>query len=225
MSTGSPFLPNCLHEGDFEVTRKIVSERDIEALAVNGVVEVDRAMIVTPLAREYASRKGIRLVYGRGAVPSAEAIPRSATGGGEDPDMLERSVAREVARVLSGLGDNDARTIPSWSPLATAEGVVRINEAREGEPGRAVIVATGANRPGVAAALTSAISATGTDIEDISQTIVAGFFSMIFVANMDSLKTGQTFKEFKEKVEVAGRGVGAEIVVMHEAILKAMHRV
>ena len=55
--------------------------------------------------------------------------------------------------------------------------------------------------------------------------LVAEFFSMIFVVNLDKLGCGLTFRGFKDKVEGAGRTVGAETVVFHEAILRAMHRV
>ncbi len=210
------------------MSRKIISESDIEALARNGTVEVVRGMIVTPLAREYASRKGIRLVYGGGSVPSAEDIPRDpGTGlkGTEGEQALRRTIAETVVRVMSDMDTPAARrAIPPQSPLASEGAGERLAEARAGEPQRAVVVATGNNRPGVAAALTQAISECGTDIQDISQTIVADFFSMIFVLNLDAMSGGLSFKAFKGKIEAAGRGVGAEVVVMHESILRAMHR-
>ena len=210
------------------MSRQIITEADIEALAKDGIVEVVRGMIVTPLAREHASRQGIRLVYGGGSVPSAEDIPRDvATGrkGTSDDESLRMAVAEEVVRALADLPSRADRSIPAWSPLADTGAAERLAEARAGEPQRAVVVATGVNRPGVVAALTAAVSDCGTDIQDISQTIVADFFSIIMVANLDTLVAGLTFRAFKEKVESAGRGVGAEVVVLHEAILRAMHRV
>ncbi len=208
------------------MVRKIITEKDVDALASKGVLAVDSGMIVTPLAREYATRQGIRLVYASGSVPSAESIPRDPVSGSRGPsdDRLRKVIAEEVVRALSQ-GDRGGSFIPSYSPLAEDGAAARIAAHQAGEPNRAIVVATGRNQPGVAAALTSAISDCGTDIQDISQTIVANFFSMIFVVNLDTLKGGMTFKEFKNKVEVAGRAVGAEMMVMHEAILKAMHRI
>ncbi len=207
--------------------KKIITERDVDALASKGVITVDSSMIVTPLAREHAARQGIRLVYGTGAVPSAESIPHDPLSGSRGPsdDRLRKVIADEVVRALASGGERDRRFIPSYSPLADDGAGARIAAHQAGEPNRGIIVATGRNQPGVAAALTSAISDCGTDIQDISQTIVSNFFSMIFVVNLDSLKGGMNFKEFKQKVEVAGHAVGAEIMVMHEAILKAMHRI
>ncbi len=206
------------------MAKQIITETDIEALAKNGVVEVTKGMIVTPYAREYATRKGIRLTYGGGTVPSAEDIPRDPeTGlkGTPNEEALRRSIAEAVVQVMSDMDSPAARrAIPPQSPLADE----RLAEAKAGEPQRAIVVATGANKPGVAAALTQAISQCGTDIQDISQTIVSGFFSMIFVLNLDTLNKSLSFKAFKEKIEAAGKSVGAEVAVMHESILKAMHR-
>lgn len=205
--------------------KRIVTEKDVEALASRGVVEVDSNMIITPLAREFAMRQGIRLVYAQGSVPSAESVPGDPVSGGRGPndDKLRKVIADEVVRALSG--QQGRSVIPSYSPLAQDDAAQKIAAHRAGEPNRGIVVATGRNQPGVAAALTSAISDCGTDIQDISQTIVSNFFSMIFVVNLDTLKGGMNFKEFKSHVEQAGRSVGAEIMVMHEAILKAMHRI
>jgi len=207
--------------------KRIITEADIESLAKNGVVEVLRGMVVTPLAREYASRKGIRLVYGGGTVPSAEDIPRDPQTGlkGLSEDVLKLTVAEEVARAIAEASEPPRDMIPSFSPLASPSVADELAEASAKEPQRAVVVATGVNHPGIAAALTSAISECGADIQDISQTIVGEFFSMIFVVNLATITTGLTFRDFKERVENAGRGVGAEVVVFHQGILNAMHRV
>jgi ACT domain-containing protein len=209
------------------VSNKIVTETDIESLATNGVVQVVRGMIVTPLAREHASRKGIGLVYAGGPVPSAEDLPRDPlTGrkGAESEEALRRTVTDEVVRMMTEMTGRTGKIIPEHSPLAAPDAATRLAEASRGEPQRAVVVATGRNHPGIASALTNAISDCGADIQDLSQTIVSDFFSMIFVLNLDTLKGGLTFKGFKERLEAAGRAVGAEVVCIHEAILQAMHR-
>ncbi len=209
------------------MSKKVITEADIEALARDGVVEVVRGMIVTPLAREYASRRGIRLVYGGGSVPSSEDIPRDPHSGGKGPvvpDVLVH-VTEEVSRALLGVTDSPERSIPEGSPVRDDRLPAALQEARAQEPARAVVVATGMNRPGVAAAVTSAISECGAEIQDISQTIVSDFFSMILVVNLETLKPGLSFRAFKDRVESAGRDIGAETAVFHEAILRAMHRV
>ncbi len=209
------------------MSSKIITEADIESLAKNGVVQVVRGMIVTPLAREHASRKGIRLVYAGGSVPSSEDLPRdplTGSKGAESDDALRRVVTDEVVRMMSGMSGKTTKGISEHSPLAVPDVASRLAMAQAGEPQRAVVVATGRNRPGIASALTIAIGECGADIQDLSQTIVSDFFSMIFVVNLDTMKGELSFKGFKERLEAAGKAVGAEVVCIHEAILRAMHR-
>lgn len=206
---------------------KIITETEVDALAKNGVLEVVRGMILTPLAREHASRNGIRLVYGGGTVPSSEDLPRDPGTGRKGPshEAIVATVLEEVVRAMSEAPAPRAENVPARSPLAS-EGVATVlDEAAASDCARAIVVATGLNRPGIAACLNTSISECGTDIQDISQTIVSDFFSMIFVVNLASLASGMTFKAFKEHVEAAGKSVDAEVVVFHESILRAMHRV
>jgi len=207
--------------------KKVITEKDIDSLVRNGVIEVVRGMIVTPSAREYASRNGIRLVYGGGSVPSAEDVPRDPQSGAKGPEesRLVEEVTGEVLRAIESLPVRGERAIPPESPLQDARTAEVLQQAEVREPARAVVVAAGVNRPGIAASITTAISDCGADIQDISQTIISDFFSMILVVNLETLASGITFRAFKDRVEAAGREVGAETSVFHEAILRAMHRV
>lgn len=98
------------------------------------------------------------------------------------------------------------------------------NTKERGE--RAVVTSTGFNSPGIVAALTSTIFECGGDIRDISQTIVSDFFTMIMIVDISRLsEKGITFKEFKRKLTEKAKEVGVEVVVIHEDILKSMHRI
>jgi len=206
---------------------QVITEVEIEALARDGVIEVRRGMIVTPLAREHASRKGIRLVYGGGTVPSSEDLPRDPRTGGKGvaaDDALRQRIADVVVQAITERSVASSRLISPHSPLKDPEVATRLADLAAREPQRAVMVATGTNRPGIAAALSQAISECGADILDISQTVVGDFFSMIFVLSLDTMNRDLSFKGLKEHLEQAGKAAGAEVMVIHEAILKAMHR-
>ncbi len=206
--------------------KKVLTEADIEALAHDGVVQVLQGMIVTPLAREHASRKGIRLVYGGGTVPSSETLQgMTPSGVSQDTAGLIAAVMEEVTRAVRDLPSPPVSAMDRDSPAAPLAQQVPGSDDALAPGHRAVVVATGMNRPGVAAAITASVSEFGCDIEDISQTILSEFFSMILVVNLAGLGSAMSFKAFKEHLEEAGRGVGAEVMVMHEAILHAMHRV
>lgn len=195
--------------------KSVITENDIDRLAKGSVLEVTRDMIITPLAREYASRKGVRLVYSKGNVPSSEEIPEHIP-----QESLSALVASEVIAVL----EKERKHTAKFSEANLAYPLVE--SPKNGKVERAIVVATGLNRPGIAAALTTAISDCGADIQDISQTIVSEFFCMIFVVNLSGIhEKGMNFLGFKEKIETAGKQINSEVFVMHEAILRTMHRI
>ncbi len=90
---------------------------------------------------------------------------------------------------------------------------------------RAVVSVTGANAPGVAALFCQVMADSGVDIVDISQTIVAGFYTMLYVVDVAGLeKRGLSLLEFRERIQAVAESIGAQAWVMHENVLKAMHR-
>ena len=178
-------------------------------------------MIVTSWAREWANRNGILLEYERRAVPNSESIPFDAKAGdGQDLEKMAEMLAQEV---LKGLETDNS---PKKAEPVNNSGPTMPSAPDLENDNQAIVVAAGMNRPGVAAGLSNAISACGADINDISQTLAGDFFSMIFVVDTSGLGAkGMSFMDFKERVEESGKGVGAQCVVFHARLLKAMHRV
>ena len=84
----------------------------------------------------------------------------------------------------------------------------------------------GQNRTGILSRLTDVISGLGCDIQNVSQTIVSGYFTMILIVEVESLqKQGKTFDEFRRALLKETEALGLQAMVMHEDVLKAMHRV
>jgi len=92
---------------------------------------------------------------------------------------------------------------------------------------RALVTIVGRNRPGVVAGISSAVAGCGGDLADMNQTIVGDYFSLIFVVDLQGLATkGVSFRVFKEKLlEEEARLGCVKILVMHEGIFSAMHKV
>src|SRR5439155_12601475 len=88
---------------------------------------------------------------------------------------------------------------------------------------RAVVTTTGRNQKGMVAKIAQAIADAGGDILDISQTLVAGYFTMIIVVDTSGLAV--TFAEFKARLQQAVGALGAECLVMHEDVVNALQRV
>jgi len=84
-----------------------------------------------------------------------------------------------------------------------------------------VVTVTGIDHPGIIAALTSKIADFGINIEDLSQTVVSGLFTMILVVDI----TGKDLSAFQKALEDVGKDQKVEIRVQHEKIFRFMHRV
>jgi ACT domain-containing protein len=88
---------------------------------------------------------------------------------------------------------------------------------------RAVVTTTGKNRKGIVAKLAQGIADAGGDILDISQTLVADYFTMIIIIDLSSLEV--PFTELKARLTEMVRGLGAECLVMHEDVVTALQRI
>ncbi len=86
---------------------------------------------------------------------------------------------------------------------------------------RAVITVTGIDHPGIIAAITRALADLDVNIEDLSQTIVQGLFTMILIADISDHDLAQ----LQARMAEVGREQGVQITVQHENIFKYMHRV
>jgi ACT domain-containing protein len=94
--------------------------------------------------------------------------------------------------------------------------------ATDGRPA-AIVTAVGKNRPFVLAEITTKIGELNGDIFDISQRIVSGYFSTILIVDIGRISTD--FAGFKGAVEGLSKSDDYKIVVQHERVFRAMHRI
>jgi ACT domain-containing protein len=87
----------------------------------------------------------------------------------------------------------------------------------------AIVTAVGKNRPFVLAEITAKIGELNGDIFDISQRIVSGYFSTILVVDIGRISTD--FAGFKQALEGLSKADDYKIVVQHERVFRAMHRI
>ncbi len=92
---------------------------------------------------------------------------------------------------------------------------------KEGQTERIIITVTGSDHPGIVAAVTNLLARVNANIEDISQTVVAGLFTMIMIANIGSAN----FDQLKRDLETIGERQGVQVTAQHENIFRYMHRV
>ncbi len=88
---------------------------------------------------------------------------------------------------------------------------------------RVIIAAFGKDRPGVGAALTAVLAEHNCSIEDISQTLLQDFFSMIMIVNIDGCTVD--FATLVERLKATETKLGMKVYVMHEDTFRYMHRI
>ena len=134
-------------------------------------------------------------------------------GPGSDPQLMHLVVREVVAAMTQGEGAPDDITRPREDPAQP--GVMQRS--------RAVVTASGRNGKGQVAGVAQTIADAGGDIMDLSQTIVADFFTMIMVVDISQLSF--SFAQFKTSLSRAAEGLGIHVTVMHEDVLRALQRV
>jgi ACT domain-containing protein len=134
---------------------------------------------------------------------------------------LAAIVAAEVTAALA----TPAAEHPARAPMAVrAELCASCLEQERRKVGRrAVVTTTGKNRKGIVANIARAIADAGGDILDISQTLVADYFTMIIIIDLTGLEI--PFTELKARLTEMVRALGAECLVMHEDVVTALQRI
>ncbi len=154
-----------------------------------------------------------------GAMAGARGVPEPSTPA---PPSGPDCGAAENTAFTTGRGS----VVPT-APTGEAASLEICNNCLEQEKARAgnraVVTTTGSNRTGVVAAVAGTIAEAGGDIQDMDQTLVAGFFTMIMVVDIGSLNV--PFEQFQEKLAHMARELGIHAVVMHESVLHALQRV
>lgn len=88
---------------------------------------------------------------------------------------------------------------------------------------RIVIAVIGRDRPGIMAGVTGVLAQRKANILDVSQTIMSDLFTMVMLVDIKGI--AGTFAQLQKDIEAHGRREGLSIVVQHEEIFRAMHRV
>ncbi|MCA9520226.1 MAG: ACT domain-containing protein [Myxococcales bacterium] len=197
--------------------RKVLTRDEFLRGVENKRFIVQAEMIVTPAVTALARQQGIELVVADSTARADEADPRA------------RMIVDTVYEVLGELAARQADPVDvpaGFEGRPKLYGSVHRSLEERAVGQRAVVTTTGFNRPGIVAMLTHTIAQLGVDILDISQTIISDFFTMIIVADLEGTRErGLSFRQFKDELEASAHALGVEIMVVHEDILNAMHRI
>ncbi|MBR5192347.1 MAG: ACT domain-containing protein [Clostridia bacterium] len=88
---------------------------------------------------------------------------------------------------------------------------------------KAIVTVIGKDKPGIIAKVSTNLAEKGVNIEDISQTIVQGNFTMLMLCEINENKL--SLIEVKNSLVELGKEIGVSIHVQHEDIFNAMHKI
>ena len=88
---------------------------------------------------------------------------------------------------------------------------------------KAVISVTGRDSVGIISKVSNGCAQYGVNILDISQTVLKGYFSMLMVADIDSITV--PFTDFVDSMTKLGEDNNLFIRTMHEDIFNSMHKI
>ena len=88
---------------------------------------------------------------------------------------------------------------------------------------KTIITVVGKDTVGIIAKVCTYLANNRINIEDISQTIVQGYFNMMMVVDMD--KCDKPFTDVADELAQIGEEIGVVIHCQREEIFESMHRI
>ena len=88
---------------------------------------------------------------------------------------------------------------------------------------KTIITVVGKDTVGIIAKVCTYLANNRINIEDISQTIVQGYFNMMMI--VDASKSTKPFGDVVEELDQIGGEIGVKIRCQHEDIFNKMHRI
>ena len=88
---------------------------------------------------------------------------------------------------------------------------------------KAIVTVIGKDKPGIIAKVSTCLAQNAVNIEDISQTLMQGNFTMLMLCDINNAKL--SLSELKEELVKLGNEIGVSIHVQHEDIFNAMHKI
>ena len=88
---------------------------------------------------------------------------------------------------------------------------------------KAIVTVIGKDKSGIIAKVSTVLAQNNVNIEDISQSIVQGYFTMIMLCNVK--ESPLSLKEIIAVLNKVGEEIGVSIHVQHEDIFNAMHKI
>ena len=88
---------------------------------------------------------------------------------------------------------------------------------------KAIITVIGKDQVGIMYGVSGVLNDLGVNIEDVTQTIMQEYFTMLMLVNIDEAKA--SFKQLRDALEELGQEKGLSIRIQKEEIFDTMHKI
>jgi ACT domain-containing protein len=88
---------------------------------------------------------------------------------------------------------------------------------------RAVVTVMGKDRPGIIAKISGVLYEYNVNVLDIRQNVMEDIFAMTML--VDLAKCSVELSELSKIMEETGNAIAVKVIIMHEDVFNAMHRV
>ncbi len=88
---------------------------------------------------------------------------------------------------------------------------------------KTIISVVGRDTVGIIAEVCTYLASANINVEDITQTIVHGFFNMMMI--VDTSSSTKNFQEMSSGLKEVGDEIGVTVLCQHEEIFDMMHRI
>ena len=88
---------------------------------------------------------------------------------------------------------------------------------------KAIISVIGKDRVGIMYRISKVLHDCSVNIEDVTQTIMQEYFTMLMLVQIDETKT--TFRQLSDALQETGDDIGVSVQIQKEDIFDAMHKI
>ena len=88
---------------------------------------------------------------------------------------------------------------------------------------KAIISVIGKDRVGIMYRISKVLHDCSVNIEDVTQTIMQDYFTMLMLVQIDETKT--TFRQLSDALQETGDDIGVSVQIQKEDIFDAMHKI
>ncbi len=133
-------------------------------------------------------------------------------GQSASPEAVEQVVKATVSRLQ---GEKAQEPVKEWKTVHSVQ--------KRSLTERIIITAFGKNKIGILARMTEVLANNNCDILDLSQKLMQDFFTIMLLVDISN--SSFSFEQIKNDLIQAGEELDLKVVVQHEDIFNAMHRI